>query len=280
MPFGSNDTTAFWDNVDKSGTCWVWTGTKVNGYGALNIEGATLGAHVCSWEMHFGPIPKGLVILHVCDNPPCVNPNHLALGTKAANNLDKLVKGRHGDAKLKLTFAIAEEIRQRARAGASYKDLQLAFNISEVMISRIIQGRSWSVRPHDDHATWNGLMRGEGNQHSRLTADQVREIRQRYAQGDVSQETLGKAFGVTRSSIGRIVNYEAWWWLDREEDRVKPPKKLRKANGSWTHLSVRVDPEIYAQVKELAGKQRVTLSELVVRQLERIVEEQEEPRAA
>ena len=85
----------FWEKVDKhaEGGCWVWTGTRqVFGYG---ISLRYRLAHRVSWEIANGPIPDGLWVLHRCDNPPCVNPAHLFLGTQTENMRDMTAKGRH-----------------------------------------------------------------------------------------------------------------------------------------------------------------------------------------
>lgn len=81
----------FWPKVNKSDGCWVWTARLNNmGYGKCS-EGL---AHRFSWVLHNGPIPSGLQILHKCDNPPCVRPDHLFLGTQRDNIMDALGKGR------------------------------------------------------------------------------------------------------------------------------------------------------------------------------------------
>lgn len=94
----------FWKKVDQNGPthpvlgtpCWVWTASRfVRGYGALKVDDGPKGyAHRISWELHFGPIPDGLWVLHRCDNPPCVNPAHLFLGTHLDNMADMDAKGR------------------------------------------------------------------------------------------------------------------------------------------------------------------------------------------
>jgi hypothetical protein len=89
----------FWENVIKTNKCWLWTGsTDGHGYGHMFRErkegNKTIKAYRFSYEIHNGPIPKGLVIMHVCDNPPCVNPKHLFLGTFADNVHDACKKGR------------------------------------------------------------------------------------------------------------------------------------------------------------------------------------------
>ncbi len=85
----------FWQKVDKTNSCWLWKGGKdIYGYGRLRVPGHNLLAHRISYELHHGPIPKEMLILHKCDNPPCVNPAHLFLGTQETNNKDAKSKGR------------------------------------------------------------------------------------------------------------------------------------------------------------------------------------------
>lgn len=85
----------FWSKVDKSGDCWIWTGSRHGfGYGLFGLNGKTRRAHRISYELVNGPIPEGFVLCHTCDNPPCVNPDHLFVGSKADNTHDALRKGR------------------------------------------------------------------------------------------------------------------------------------------------------------------------------------------
>src|SRR3990172_4237019 len=92
---------SFWAKVNKSDGCWTWTASKRKfGYGAFvwaDSEGRIIQgrAHRFSYELHHGPIPLGICVLHKCDNPACVRPSHLFLGTRADNNFDMLSKGRH-----------------------------------------------------------------------------------------------------------------------------------------------------------------------------------------
>jgi hypothetical protein len=93
--------TRFWLKVDRRGDneCWLWTAsTTGNGYGQFSPTchpPKTGYAHRFSYELHYGPIPAGMLVCHTCDNPRCVNPKHLFLGTHQDNATDMKQKGRH-----------------------------------------------------------------------------------------------------------------------------------------------------------------------------------------
>ena len=86
----------FWSKVDRDETgCWTWLGAKTAlKYGQIELDGRSIYAHRVSWELANGPIPSGLQVLHRCDNPPCVRPDHLFLGTQRDNITDMANKGR------------------------------------------------------------------------------------------------------------------------------------------------------------------------------------------
>jgi len=93
----------FWNRVDKTdlnkvgetGGCWLWSGAvNAYGYGIVSKDRRPRRAHRVAWELTHGPIPSGFCVLHRCDNPPCVNPEHLFLGSKKDNMADKIRKGR------------------------------------------------------------------------------------------------------------------------------------------------------------------------------------------
>jgi hypothetical protein len=102
MPFLQKTLDRFWAKVNKDGPmhpvcgqCWVWTGaSRPTGYGNFKINFRTCSTHRFSWIIHNGSIPKGLCVCHRCDNPSCVNPNHLWLGTRKDNSEDMVKKNR------------------------------------------------------------------------------------------------------------------------------------------------------------------------------------------
>lgn len=142
----------FWRFVDKKGDdeCWNWTANKDRrGYGLFN-NSITTKAHRLSWIISNGDIPDGMVICHKCDNPSCVNPNHLFIGTIKDNNLDKEAKGRARGTPGERNFgAILNEkqvnaIRFLYDSGKfSTYDLSDIFQVSRNAISRIVNRITW-----------------------------------------------------------------------------------------------------------------------------------------
>ena len=136
----------FWAKVDKRGSdeCWEWTGAKQNQYGQFRKPGSRkkLYAHRVSFEIHKGQIPDGMCILHRCDTPLCVNPNHLFLGTQAENLQDMSNKDRRYT-KLKAPEVL--QIRELFNNGDfSKKILGHRFGVTEQNINRIVSRQTWS----------------------------------------------------------------------------------------------------------------------------------------
>lgn len=158
----------FWEKIDKNGPthpskpelgrCWLWTDHTVRGYGQI-VEGAPskkkLSSHRVSWELHNGPIPvgegpHGICVCHNCDNPPCVNPAHLFLGTIQDNINDKMRKRRqpqrekHGRAKL-TEKKVAEIRRDYVRNSRAHGQPALArkYGVNHTAIGFIVREKHW-----------------------------------------------------------------------------------------------------------------------------------------
>lgn len=137
----------FWDKVEKTDGCWNWTAAKAgNGYGVLRLSDPRrmVYAHRLSYEMAHGPIPEGEVVRHRCDNPACVNPDHLLLGTQADNVRDAVKRGSHNSGHEILTRDDIPIIRRRLADGELHKDIAADYDVCRATISQIARGANWS----------------------------------------------------------------------------------------------------------------------------------------
>jgi len=145
----------FWRFVTplKTDECWVWQGQKLaNKYGRISLGSKSLGsdgAHRVSWMIHNKQdIPKGLVVMHSCDNPSCVNPKHLSIGTPKENHDDMVSKGRkvisvpvgEHNGKSKITANIARQIREYK---GNHAETARIFNVSVGCVRSVRSFRTW-----------------------------------------------------------------------------------------------------------------------------------------
>src|SRR3990167_4107802 len=138
----------FWPKVRKSAECWIWTGWKYkDNYGRMRCgRNIVKSAHRISWLLNNGAIPKGLHVLHRCDNPPCVNPKHLFLGTALDNARDCVLKNRHAkgstSGRRKLEESDIYDIRRRYVYWSGGM-LAREYNVSPSLIRRIARREIW-----------------------------------------------------------------------------------------------------------------------------------------
>ena len=169
MPHKSTDPIArFWSKVDKSADgCWLWTaGKQKSGHGFFFPKhGKIVRAHRYAWEITNGAIPDGLEVCHNCpggDNPSCVNPAHLWLGTQADNMRDMTEKGRRAkrnpvdqwgekNHQAKLTEGIVRQIKTMAANGARQAEIMRATGVNRKNVWSVVHGETWK------HVTVDGL---------------------------------------------------------------------------------------------------------------------------
>lgn len=130
-------------------SCWEWQSTiSHRGYGKFWLNGRTDLAHRASYKMHRGPIASGLMVRHVCDNPPCVNPNHLILGSALDNARDAIERDRYrrgsSAGRAKLTEQQVVDIRAARALGETQVALAEAFGVSRSAIQFALSGRNWA----------------------------------------------------------------------------------------------------------------------------------------
>ena len=192
--------------------CWEWTANKNNkGYGMFypGYGKNKRLAHRISYELHVAPIPEGKHVLHICDNPGCVNPEHLFTGTHGDNMRDKEAKNRGNHVSLKgeqnassiLTEKSVISIRDLYSTGKTRDQLTAMFGVTYACIADIINNRSWT---HLEPATQR-----RPDQITKLTADDVVIIREMINNGVMGID-IAHAFGVHKGTIYDIKHKRTW----------------------------------------------------------------------
>ena len=144
----------FAKHAGAGGVCHEWRGPKTaKGYGLIQSNESDGGprryflAHRVAWELFHGAIPDNFHVCHKCDNPSCVNPGHLFLGTNADNHHDKAVKDRSAfglrNGNHKLNPAKVREIRRLLSGGLSHREIASKFSIDHSTVSQIWRGVTW-----------------------------------------------------------------------------------------------------------------------------------------
>jgi len=203
----------FWQKVEKTETCWIWTGAR-SGAGYAMFGGKS-ASHI-SFFFATGRWPEhGMFLLHRCDCPPCVNPDHLREGTQADNIKDAAEKGRMRRGELngsaKLTSERVREIRAALLRGDLQCDVATSFGVSKQTICNIAHGRIWN---HDQpkssaiddsaRAALLSMCRVDGRSTRKKVSDeQVSEIRRRRGDGELIG-SIAASFGVSNSLVALI----------------------------------------------------------------------------
>lgn len=137
--------------IDQPDECWPWTGRRIPGWhGQINVSGVAVLTHRLAWELTNGPVPDGLFVLHTCDNPPCCNPGHLFLGTRADNSADMKSKGRqtHGEKNPRAVLTWEQVVAMRSIGQAvPTKDLAGMMGVSPRTVRDVLEGRTWQTTP-------------------------------------------------------------------------------------------------------------------------------------
>lgn len=168
----------FWEKVDKSADCWLWTGCLGAGYGQLWVGRKMVSAHRLSWEMERGAIPVGLSVLHRCDRKSCVRPDHLFLGTPADNTADMIAKGRGARGQTHGSRTHPERVARGGRNGARTQP---------------------DARPR-------GLRHGL----AKLTDSQILVIRHLRTHTALRQREVARLFGIDKTTVSQIERNRTW----------------------------------------------------------------------
>lgn len=173
----------FWAKVDKTGECWLWRGFRnKGGYGLVyypSLGQKIEGAHRIAWKLINGGIPHGMCVLHHCDNPTCVRPDHLWIGTRAENNSDRDAKGR----------------QVSCRGNSHY---------SRIYPELLRRGDNHPARLRPE-----ALPRGERHGMSKLSIEKVIAMR-RMRGGGCSYVEIGRCFGVTPTNVQMVCTGKTW----------------------------------------------------------------------
>lgn len=168
----------FWEKVDRTGACWIWTACKApNGYGRFCAANSQHDyAHRVCYLLTHGAIPEGKEICHSCDNPSCVNPAHLFAWTHAQNMADRNAKGRTSKGERHPLFKPDKQPRQRR------------------------------IPPELHKPRYGAVM----SRPQKLTPEKVREIRLKHVKMGLGPRPLAREYGLNRKTVQRILKGELW----------------------------------------------------------------------
>lgn len=227
----------FWAKVLKTDTCWLWQGANKGPgkYGHLKFQDITTSAHRVAWILTYGPIPDDILVCHDCpdgDNPLCVNPAHLWLGTHADNAQDMVAKGRH-----KTLSGPASPMYGKRQTHCNkghemtpenvvWTDHGRARRCKTCYMETCRRGALRYLANHREEINEKkraarepfktGPALGERHGQTTLTEAEVSEMRRRYAEGE-RPLTLASDYAVSLKTVWNIVTYKTWKHLPRPQ---------------------------------------------------------------
>ncbi len=191
---------SFWRKVKKSDGCWIWMASrnKPSGYGQVGYQGKHTSAHRLSYYLSYGDIPSGMCVCHKCDNPFCVRPDHLFLGSPTDNMRDSSVKNRKGKS---VTYSEAKDIRRFFSSSQSIGKACKKFNKSRSIIVRVLR----NILKNDPDYTVIVPDKIGG----KLSASDVLKIKSMMSDG-VSLTRIADMYDVHLSTISLIRSEKRW----------------------------------------------------------------------
>lgn len=196
------------------GGCWVWQGCTVNGYGRVTIAGSSVYTHRLMLSVSLGrPLRAGEHACHRCDNPSCVRPSHLFVGTAASNGADMRRKGRANprsakgeNARSRLTLEQVREMRVERERGATLKQLSEAYGVHYSTVSLICTGHRWAGTDAEITKKPPKVTR----KRAKLDEDAVRAIRRRYDAGEGIKQIAADYTSMSYAGVKNVCYRKSW----------------------------------------------------------------------
>jgi len=205
----------FWAKVhqpQEADACWEWQGGRHDdGYGRAGYANVLMLTHRLAWIFTHGTIPDGAYVLHQCDNPPCVRPSHLYLGTQRENMRDRKERERFLGADMPNARWTPEQVlamRRAYGAGEAISSLAQRYGVGDARMSEIVHGKAYT---HVPGATGNvGYRHGEDSPSHKLTEQAVREIRAIWETRTSSVKGLAQRYGVSYQTMRALLTGKTW----------------------------------------------------------------------
>lgn len=253
IPTKEKDVKRFWRRVEKGNgehDCWNWSGYRgAKGHGIFVVDGKIIGAHRISFELANGEIPEGMIVAHSCGNPACVNPNHLFIDSHSRKGsvLDEYKHQQHHSKSISWEYRFFTFVDKTSSPNGcwlwtggvgkhrygSFK-INRKYNAAHRVAYCIANNIDIGELPQDLyvlHSCDNPLcvnpdhlrlgtqidnmmdMMIRGRKKTKLTSDQVREIRREFESGGITQLSLANKYDMNIASISDIVKYKQWKYV-------------------------------------------------------------------